>query len=58
MSPAVLLKESTREVLLKALLPLVALIPLSFFNLLRADASHLAGPAQRLCRLIMALMDV
>ena len=45
MSLVVLLKESIREVLLK---PLVALMPLSFFSLLRADASHLAGPEQHL----------
>ena len=45
MALVVLLKESIREVLLK---PLVALMPLSFFSLLRADASHLAGPEQHL----------
>ena len=48
MSLAALLKESIRVAPLKPLVPLVALMPLSFFSLLRADASHLAGPAQRL----------
>ena len=48
MSLAALLKESIRMVPLKPLLPLVAFMPLSFFSLLRADANHLAGPAQRL----------
>ena len=45
MSLAALLKESIRLVLLMLRARLVLLIPLSFFSLLRADASHRAGPA-------------
>jgi len=44
-SLAALLKESIRLVLLMLRARLVLLIPLSFFSLLRADASHRAGPA-------------
>ena len=40
-----LLKESIRLVLLMLRVRLVLLMPLSFFSLLRADASHRAGPA-------------
>ena len=55
MSLAALLKESIRVVPRKPLLPIVALTPLSFFSLLRADASHLAGPAQHLLWLKVAM---
>lgn len=45
MSLAALLKESIRLVLLTPRVRLVLLMPLSFFSLLRADASQRAGPA-------------